>query len=127
MDIQKYNFLDFKCFINNNDNDSKEGIVLLGTGGDLNEWVEGVFNQLKEESIVTASSVEELFSNAIELKTTGCRTDLVLVFNNFDNINMGKMAMWRLRFGDCCWISDYIPNYSNQHGFNVFENDIDED
>jgi hypothetical protein len=124
MDIQKYSFSDFKCLINNNDNDAKEGIVLFGTGGDLNEWVSGVFNQLKEESIITASTVEELFSNVIELKTTGGRTDLALIFNNFENINMGKMAMWRLQFGDCSWISDYIPNYSNQHEFNVFEEDI---
>lgn len=126
MDIQNYSFADFKCFINN-DGDSKEGIVLLGTGGDLNEWVNGVTKQLNEENIITVSLAEELFSNAIRLKTTGGRTDLALVFKDFDNIDMGKMAMWRLRFGDCSWISDYIPNYSNQHGFNFFDEDNTED
>jgi hypothetical protein len=27
---------------------------------------------------------------------------------------MGKMAMWRIKFGDCSWLSDYIHNYKNQ-------------
>jgi len=49
------------------------------------------------------------------LKTSGGRTDLVLMFNNGDALNVGKLAMWRLRYGDASWVSDYIVNYAKQH------------
>jgi hypothetical protein len=38
-----------------------------------------------------------------------------MLFNKNGKHNIGKMAMWRLRFGDCSWVSDYIINYASQH------------
>jgi hypothetical protein len=72
---------------------AKEGIVLMGAGGDLNEWVKGV----------------------IVLKTSGGRTDLLLVIPDSSTLQIGKLAMWRLRFGDASWLSDYKFNYADQH------------
>ncbi|CAM6053497.1 unnamed protein product [Sphagnum tenellum] len=54
------------------------------------------------------------------LTTTGGRTDVVLEFpTEMETINMGKMAIWRLSFGNASWISDYIVNYRDQH--NAFD------
>ena len=98
----------------------EEGIVLLGTGGDLNEWVEGVSNILRKEGIAEG---EELFEEPMILTTSGGRTDMALVFNKSAKFEMGRLAMWRLRFGDCSWISDYKVNYAEQHGIEIIDSD----
>ena len=110
MEVNKMKFGEFKELNN-------EGIVLLGCGGDLQEWINGIGNLFNEEKITTSANPKDIFINAIELTTTGGRTDLALLFNNDYEFNMGKMAMWRLSFGDCSWVSDYIVNYAGQHDF----------
>jgi len=98
--------------INFNDIDpNKEGIVLLGAGGDLREWINGVTDMLNKEGMVQGSP-NDLWAGAYALTTQGGRTDLVLPFKPGSKINIGKLAMWRLRFGDCSWISDYVENYN---------------
>ena len=87
-----------------------EGLVMLGAGGDSQEWIDGVSGILVGEGIATP---EFEFKEAYLLKTTGGRTDLVLTFDG--NVDVGRLAMWRLRFGDCSWLSDYVVNYSEQH------------
>lgn len=55
---------------------------------------------------------------AYRLETTGGRIDLALVFNNKrDALNIGKLAIWRINFGDASWISDYLDNYYDQYGY----------
>jgi len=93
----------------------KEGIVCLGAGGEPKEWVELVTKVLNDENIVTGLP-DQIWNNIYMLKTTGGRIDLAFVSNNcLKDFDVGKMAMWRLRFGDCSWISDYLTNYKNQH------------
>ncbi len=86
--------------------EGREGLVLLGCGGDLNEWVEGVTKILVDEGIALTDTP---FEEAISLTSTGGRTDLILMFG--ENVDVGKMAIWRLRFGDNSWLSDYVVNY----------------
>jgi hypothetical protein len=109
--ISKIDFLKFRDLVK-----GKEGIVLLGAGGNLNEWVDGVVDVLFKEKIVDVSDPGNIFDSAYELKSTGGRSDLALIFNKNAKINIGKMAMWRLRFGDCSWISDFIVNYAEHYG-----------
>ena len=92
-----------------------EGIVLLGAGGNTNEWIEGVSEMLFDEGIATTKSPSDLFRGAYILKTSGGRNDLALLFNKPFPADLGRMAMWRLRFGDCSWVSDYVVNYRKQH------------
>jgi len=93
-----------------------EGLVLLGAGGDLNDWIKGVSNDLHEKEIAASDKPSDLWSAAYVLTTSGGRTDLALVFNTDKNaLNVGKLAMWRLQFGDASWISDYLVNYAKQH------------
>jgi hypothetical protein len=88
----------------------KEGIVCLGAGGDPKEWIEGVSKVLNDEQIVTGQP-DQIWTNIYKLQTTGGRTDLAFVFKPEANFNIGKMAIWRIKFGDCSWISDYLDNY----------------
>ena len=96
-----------------------EGLVLLGAGGSPDEWIRGVSQLLNDEKIAKSGDPKDLWYGAFELKTSGGRTDLALVFK--PGLDMGRLAMWRLRFGDASWISDYLVNYAKQH------NDIEED
>jgi hypothetical protein len=93
----------------------EEGIVCLGAGGDPQEWIDGISGIWNDEGIGQGTA-EDFISDAFLLTTSGGRTDLVLVFKEDAKLSMGKLAMWRLRFGDCSWISDYLVNYAKQHG-----------
>lgn len=92
-----------------------EGIVLLGAGGNLQEWVSGITDCLHEEGIAISNDSSQLWRKAYSLCTSGGRTDLVLVLNEESTIDMGKLAAWRLRFGDASWVSDYVVSYADQH------------
>jgi len=91
----------------------KEGIVFLGAGGDLKEWVRGVTSELKNQGIVSDMS---WFDDVYTVTSSGGRTDLVFTFNRKHKINIGKLALWRLEWGDASWVSDYLVNYAGQHG-----------
>jgi len=90
----------------------QEGIVCLGTGGDLRDWVNGLTELMQDEKITEGPAT---WLSCHSLMTTGARSDLLLVFD-LDKFDLGRMAMWRLRFGDCSWLSDYVVNYADQHG-----------
>ena len=91
-----------------------EGIVLLGAGGDLNDWVNGVTDLWNKEGLATGKP-EDLFSRASVLTTTGGRTDLALEFKPGAKLEWSKLVVWRILFGDCSWISDYLVNYEADH------------
>lgn len=110
MEIKKSNFREVT-----RTTQGEEGIVLLGTGGDLQEWLKGVSESLKTEAIVNTKSPSKLWKEAYVIQTSGGRNDLVLTFNTKTNFNLGAMAMWRIRFGSCSWLSDYKVNYADQH------------
>ena len=110
---KKIKFSKFKEIM---DRGSFEGIVLMGAGGSMDEWIKGITDLLSKEEIVSTGDPKDSWMGAYELTTTGGRTDLALVFSNKKKqINLGKMAMWRLKFGDTSWISDYLDNYADQH------------
>lgn len=59
------------------------------------------------------------FDNPFVLITTGGRKDLVFPFSAAywaeDGSQSGRLACWRINFGDCSWISDYKVNYAAHH------------
>lgn len=94
------------------------GMVVLGAGGDISEWVDGISGILKKDGIVdpdkeTFSRAELLEGNVLGVKG---RKDLVLIFNPGSNVHVGKLAIWRLQFGDISWIDDFIANYGSNYG-----------
>ena len=95
-----------------------EGVVFLGCGGDLKDWLFGIFDLWKKEKFISKNcEIEGVFEAAVALKTTGGRTDLALVFKRKPSapVSTSKVSMWRLMYGDCSWVSDYFINYAKQH------------
>lgn len=88
-----------------------EGLVLLGCGGDLMEWVEGVSQLLQDENIALPGFD---ISRALKVTTSGGRIDLLLLFDG-KTVDWGRLAIWRIRYGDCSWLSDYVVNYQSHH------------
>ncbi len=86
----------------------KEGLIIQGCGGPLQEWVDGINDMLTESGILkNGSRFEDVYS--FEHENVTC---LLFPFEDVD-LHMGKLAMWRLQthkevYGT--WLSDYVPN-----------------
>lgn len=86
----------------------KEGLILQGCGGDLNEWVDGINELFAENNILLNGSK---FNKVYTFNNDEC-TNLMFPFENVE-LDMGKLAMWRLGthsqfYGT--WLSDYVEN-----------------
>ena len=87
----------------------QEGLVLQGCGGDLQEWVDGINQFLTDEGILKKGAK---FEEAYTFRHDGL-TCLLFPFKENMELDMGKLAVWRLAthstFGGT-WLSDYAPN-----------------
>ncbi len=85
-----------------------DGLILQGCGGDIQEWVDGINGLLAQEDILLEGTK---FKNVRSFCHDGL-TNLLFPFEDV-KINVGKLAIWRLRsygtFGGT-WLSDYVPN-----------------
>lgn len=86
-----------------------EGLILQGCGGDPQEWLDSINGLLTDEGILKNGS---RFEN-ISVFQNGDLTNILFPFEEGVDIDMGKLAMWRLcsheQFGGT-WLSDYVPN-----------------
>lgn len=90
----------------------KEGLIIQGCGGDLNEWVDGINGLLTEAGILLAGDV---FRN-ISVFQNGEVTSLLFHMDDV-NLDMGKLAVWRIKTHENfsgTWLSDYLDNYFNR-------------
>ena len=91
--------------------DNKEGLVLQGCGGDLQEWVDGINEMLTENGILQNES-------RFEKAYTFSNENLTCLLFPFDGVQLdvGRLAMWRLKtretFGST-WLTDYVDNRLN--------------
>ena len=87
----------------------REGLILQGCGGDPQEWLDGINELLTDEGILKDGSK---FEN-ISVFQNDSLTNILFPFEDGVEIDMGKLAMWRLhsheQFGGT-WLSDYVPN-----------------
>ena len=87
----------------------QEALVVMGCGGDLQEWVDGINGLLTREGILLDGT---RFNDCLSFQN-GDTTCLAFLFTEDVKLNVGKLAMWRLRtyerFGGT-WLSDYVPN-----------------
>ena len=93
--------------------DGREGLILQGCGGDVQEWVDGINDLLTEEGILLNGSKFE----DVSVFRHGELTNLLFSMEGVD-LNPGKLAMWRLQTHDQfggMWLSDYVP-----HALGVF-------
>lgn len=89
----------------------KEGLILQGCGGDLQEWVDGINQMLSDAGILLDGTKFENVS-AFEFDGLTC---LLYPFEDV-KLNVGKLAMWRLQtHGEFSgkWLSDFVPNRLN--------------
>lgn len=85
-----------------------EELIIQGCGGDLQEWVDGINEMLTEEGILRDGSK---FSDCSSFEHDGL-TCLLFPFEGV-NVDMGRLAIWRLKTHDSfggTWLSDYVPN-----------------
>ena len=87
----------------------QEGLVLQGCGGDPQEWLDGINGILTNEGILKKGAG---FEEAYTFQHDGL-TCLLFPFKENMELDMGKLAVWRLAthstFGGT-WLSDYVPN-----------------
>lgn len=89
----------------------KEGLILQGCGGSLDEWVDGI-NGLLTRYEILLDGTNFKAENCYTFKNEET-TNLMFPFSEDVKLNMGKLAMWRLQtheiFGGK-WLSDYVDN-----------------
>lgn len=85
-----------------------EGLILQGCGGDLTEWVDGINEMLTDEGILQNGDTFKEVSTFEHKRVTN-----LLFYMEGVDLDVGKLAMWRLQnhntFGGT-WLSDYVPN-----------------
>lgn len=89
----------------------KEGLILQGCGGDLQEWLDGINEELTRANILLDGTKFKAESCCV-FENEGL-TCLLFPFSEEMKLDMGKLAMWRLQtqeqFGGT-WLSDYVDN-----------------
>lgn len=88
--------------------EGREGLILQGCGGPVQEWVDGINDLLSEKGVLLNGSK---FEDVSVFHHDGL-TNLLFPFEGVE-LNVGRFAMWRLetheQFGGT-WLSDYVPN-----------------
>ena len=86
----------------------REGLILQGCGGDLQEWVDGINGILREQGIL----LEGKPLDDIAVFQHEGLTNLLFAFGEHKR-DIGKLAIWRIQtreqFGGT-WLSDYVEN-----------------
>ena len=86
---------------------NEEGMVFEGCGGDIQEWIDGINEQLDELFLD-----DRRFNDVYKFDNNGS-TCLMFPLNNEVALDPGKLAMWRLQTYNafhCQWFSDYVDN-----------------
>ena len=90
------------------DMEHQEGLVLQGCGGEAQEWLDGINDLLTQDGILRNGSRFE----TVKVFQHDGLNNLLFPFESIQ-VDMGKLAMWRLQthgaFGGT-WLSDYVPN-----------------
>ena len=102
MEIKNITADDLRCM------NGKEGLILQGCGGEVQEWVDGINNMLTESGILLNNTK---FESVSVFQNDG----VTCILYPFDNVhlNVGKLAMWRLQSYTAfvgTWLSDYVDN-----------------
>lgn len=86
----------------------KEGLILQGCEGEVQEWVDGINNMFTGSGILFDDTI---FENVSVFQNDG----VTCILYPFDNVHLdvGKLAMWRLQSYTAfagTWLSDYVDN-----------------
>ena len=87
----------------------REALIIQGCGGDLVEWQDGINDLLTKEGILLEGS---RFENVESFRHDGV-TCLLFPFDDSVKLDIGKLAIWRIRTHshfEGKWLSDFVPN-----------------
>lgn len=87
----------------------EEGLILQGCGGDPQEWVDDINEMFTNEGILLNGTK---FQNCSVFEHDG-RTCILYPFGEEVDVNIGKLAMWRLQTRSNfagVWLSDFVQN-----------------
>ena len=89
--------------------EDQEGLVLQGCGGSAREWLDGINRMLTANGCLKNGTV---FTDVHVFQKDGS-TCLLFPFSDDVKLDVGKLAIWRLRSHDRfggTWLSDYVEN-----------------
>ena len=89
--------------------EGKEGLILQGCGGDPQEWLDGINDLLTKEDILQNGTK---FENIYVFQNEGI-TNILFPFEENVQLDIGKLAMWRLMTHSNFsgkWLTDYVDN-----------------
>ena len=89
--------------------EGEEGLILQGCGGDPQEWLDGINDLLTKEGILQNGTK---FENIYVFQNEGI-TNILFPFEENVQVDIGKLAMWRLMTHSNFsgkWLSDYVDN-----------------
>lgn len=89
--------------------EDQEGLVLQGCGGSAREWMDGINRMLTANGCLQHGTK---FADVRIFQKDGS-TCLLFPFSDDVKLDMGKLAIWRLRSHDRfggTWLSDYVEN-----------------
>ena len=87
-----------------------DGLVFYGLTDCLEEFKTVINNELNNNGLGTGT-FEDKFEGIYELNVPDGRRDIVFIFKEKPSIDMGKLAIWRIKLnGLASWISDYVVN-----------------
>ena len=91
--------------------EGKEGLILQGCGGDPQEWIDGI-NELFTKQEILLDDTKFNAENCAVFDNNGS-TCILYPFSEDVNLNVGKLAMWRIgthsEFGGT-WLSDFVDH-----------------
>lgn len=91
--------------------EGREGLILQGCGGPLQEWIDGINEMLTEEGILL-DGTKFTEDDCVSFKNDNI-TCLMFEFNENIKLDMGKLAMWRLKTHSAFsgkWLSDFVDH-----------------
>lgn len=120
MEIIKKNFKELREM----EKDSAEGLVIMGCAKPYDEWVKQVTAYLSRKDCIDnhETNPNKVWRAIYSTETTGGRIDLIFRFKEENNpLIIAELAIKRLIMPDTSWLSDYVVNYSDQHGYSEDE------
>lgn len=105
--------------------------TIVGAGGDINEWKQGYQDLLDKEGIGKIKEWVEFTGDDMnkEFQLTGDNAyepDLHFLAFSLDGLNVGKLAMFKLRMQDR-WFDDIVNNNASRQGFNPYTSETFDD
>lgn len=89
---------------------NKQGLILRGCGGDIQDWIDGINQQFHKNGILMDNtSFKDVY--VFKDKNSTC---ILYPFTKDLSLNVGRLSIWRIQtsgqFGGI-WLTDFVDNY----------------